>query len=55
MVLGPHHELVGLLRRAETDATSYVASLAVMEKLPALHQRRVLAILGAVTWPREGR
>src|SRR5689334_838474 len=53
MVLRPHHPLIPLLRRAESNAMAFVEALDAVERLPALHRRRLLATHSAVTWPRR--
>jgi hypothetical protein len=50
--LGSAHPLIGILRTGEVDPMQFVAALDAVERLPALHRRRVLTTHAAVTWPR---
>jgi hypothetical protein len=52
MVLRPHHPLIPLLRRAESNAAAFAEALDAVERLPSLHRRRLLSIHSGVTWPR---
>jgi hypothetical protein len=53
VILGPHHPLIGELRRAETDAIAFVKAQELVEKLPALTRRRMLLAFSAVTFGRQ--
>jgi hypothetical protein len=55
MLLGPHHELPGLLRLAETDDATFVRAGQLVEGLPSLTRRKLLGTLAAVTWPAPPR
>lgn len=50
--LGPDHPLIAELRAAETDAMSFVKAQDLIEALPALTRRRLLATFSAITWPK---
>jgi hypothetical protein len=54
MQLGPQHPLIGELRRAETDRIAFRRAQELIEVLPPLHRRRLLATFQAITWPRGG-
>ncbi len=47
--------LVGALRAAEQDHAAAGEALALLDRLPTLRRRRLLATFGAVTWPRPRR
>lgn len=55
MLLGPHHELPGLLRQTESDDAAFVRAGEIVERLPALTRRRLLGAFSAVTWPQQPR
>lgn len=48
-------ELSALLRKAETDAMSFVEAEQAIEKMPALTRRKLIATFSAITWPRKDR
>jgi hypothetical protein len=52
--LGPHHPLVAELKAAETDAMAFVRAQELLERLPALQLRHILATHAAITWPKRG-
>jgi hypothetical protein len=52
--LGKDHPLVGELRRAETDRIAFRRAQELIEVLPPLHRRRLLAAFQAIVWPRGG-
>jgi hypothetical protein len=51
--LGPGHELVSTLRRAENDEAAAAEALALIDKVPSLTKRKLLSLFGSVTWPRR--
>jgi hypothetical protein len=53
MLLGPHHPLWRTLRDGETDPTAFVRAQELVEALPSLWRRRLLATHMAITWPRR--
>jgi N6-adenosine-specific RNA methylase IME4 len=55
MTLGHCHALVDLLRRAETDNIAFGRAEEVIDQLPALHRRRLLASFSAITWPAKSK
>ena len=55
MLLGPYHPLWSMLRAGETDPTAYVEAQSMVERLPSLTRRRLLATHMAITWPRPKR
>jgi len=53
---GTDHELVSLLRRADTDDDARDAALVALDGLPALTRRRILATFARLTAPvKSGR
>jgi hypothetical protein len=55
MMLGPHHPLPAELRAAEVDAVALERAQELVEALPALMRRKLLATHAAITWPRPPR
>jgi hypothetical protein len=53
MLVGSHHPLVAQLRAAERDEAASAQALDMVDALPSLTRRRLLATFGAVTWPRS--
>jgi hypothetical protein len=52
--LGPHHPVTMALAAAVTDPTATDRALTVLDALPALRRRRLLASYGALmTWTRR--
>jgi hypothetical protein len=49
--LGPDHPLVGELRASEVDPMAFTRSQEMVERLPALKLRHLLAAFSAITWP----
>jgi hypothetical protein len=50
MLLGSRHHLVALLRRAERDERALAKALDIIEVLPTLTRRRLIASYGATEW-----
>ena len=50
MLLGPRHPLWRLLRAAETDEMAFVQAQEMVEALPSLRRRQLLATFSRVTW-----
>jgi hypothetical protein len=55
MLLGPDHELWRKLRAGETDPVAFARAHEMVEALPSLRRRQLLATHAAVTWPRPRR
>jgi hypothetical protein len=55
MLLGPAHPLWRACRAGEADAMAFLEAQDLVEALPSLHRRRLLATHMAITWPRPGR
>jgi hypothetical protein len=53
--LGPKHPLVETLRAAERDDEAAVQALAMLDTLPSLTRRRMLATFARITWPSPRR
>jgi hypothetical protein len=52
---GPNHPLRRTLRTGESDPIAFVRAQRLVERLPALYRRRLLATHAAVTCPSRGR
>lgn len=48
-------DLFRALRAAENDPMAFVRAQELVEALPSLRQRHLLAMHARVTWPRSGR
>ena len=55
MLLGPRHPLWRILRAAETDEVAFIQAQDLVEALPSLRRRTLLATHMAITWPRSRR
>jgi hypothetical protein len=53
MALGSQHALWRTFRAAEDDGGALMAAQDMVERLPSLHRRRLLAAHSSVTWPRK--
>jgi hypothetical protein len=51
--LGPHHPLVAELQAAETDAMSFVKAQELVDGLPSLTRRQLLATFSAITFRKQ--
>jgi 4-diphosphocytidyl-2C-methyl-D-erythritol kinase len=52
---GSGSPVVTAMRNAEADDAAAAHALDVLNSLPALTRRRILATFGAVTWPQRRR
>jgi hypothetical protein len=52
---GSHHELVGELRKAETDEAAAAHALELLDRLPSLTRRRLISTFAVVMRPRPKR
>jgi hypothetical protein len=50
---GSDHELVGELRKAETDETAAANALELLDRLPSLTRRRLISTFAAIMRPRR--
>jgi hypothetical protein len=48
--LGPRHPLIDALHHAELDGMKFVEAFDEVERLPALHRRRLIATFCAITF-----
>jgi hypothetical protein len=53
MRLGPHHPLVAALRAAEHDPMAFVRSQDLIDDLPSLTRRQLIATFSAITFQRN--
>lgn len=53
--LGANHPLVAQLRAAETDPICLTRAREIIEALPALTRRHLLAAFSILTWPPRAR
>jgi hypothetical protein len=53
--VGSGNPLVAALRAAERDGETAARALELLDRVPSLTRRRLLATFGAVTWPRHCR
>ena len=51
---GSRHPLVRALRAAERDQEAAAEALVLIDRLPTLRRRQMLAVFGRITW-RRGR
>jgi hypothetical protein len=51
--LGSNHNLVVQLRNAENNDEALKTAGALLDRIPALTRRRLLATFGAITWPQR--
>jgi hypothetical protein len=51
--LGPRHPLVAELRAAEHDPMALVRAQDLVDALPPLPRRRLIATFSAITWPAQ--
>jgi hypothetical protein len=51
LVLGAHHPIVGLLRRAETNADAFAQAAQMIEAMPTLKMRHLLTAVAVVRAP----
>jgi hypothetical protein len=49
------YELVGELRRAETDEAAAANALQLLDRLPALTRRRLISVFTSITFPPHPR
>jgi hypothetical protein len=52
---GSASPLVVALRQAECNASALPRAAELLDRMPSLTRRKMLATFGAVTWPREHR
>jgi hypothetical protein len=52
-VIGPGHPLIAAMRAAETDRLAAERAREILDGLPTLIRRRVLATYMRLTWPRR--
>ena len=52
---GSSHELVGELRRAETDEAAAANALQLLDRLPSLMRRRLISVFAAIMFPPHPR
>jgi hypothetical protein len=51
--LGSTSPLIAALRKAEDDAGALTAASDVLDKVPSVKRRHIMATFAAITWPKR--